>query len=472
MDYSAFVSKSKCFVIAPAGYGKTHAIAECLKYVKGKQLILTHTHAGVASLKEKIQNLGVSSEKYRVETISSYAQKYVNAFYCGNDIPKQEDGKNYYPFIIDKAKSLFGMSLIQDVIKATYTGLFVDEYQDCNIGQHYFVKALANILPTRLFGDPLQGIFDFNGDTLVDFDKDLSEFERFPDLSTPWRWKDNNPKLGDVFKDIRDKLIKKQCIDLSLYNSHIEILAADNNQKIWELVRNDSVLIINPNSSKISDRMQFIKKLNYSFRLVEAIDHRDFYSLACKLDELKSSKNLYEGLMFFLKGEPVKKKSRITRKNTLLTGLAKYFPDDKKFPNSKAGELRSIIDSIKNWENNKSFSLLAKIFREIKKLNGVNCYRSELFFDLCEAIEYAEHKSISIYEAMKEIRNRTRRVGRKVTGRCVGTTLLTKGLEFDTVAILDVHSFKCLKNFYVAITRASKKLIIFTNKRILFSQDN
>ena len=59
IDYKEFVSKEKSLLIAPAGYGKTHTIAECLKYIDGTQLILTHTHAGVASLKEKIKKIGI-----------------------------------------------------------------------------------------------------------------------------------------------------------------------------------------------------------------------------------------------------------------------------------------------------------------------------------------------------------------------------------------------------------------------------
>ena len=59
-------------------------------------------------------------------------------------------------------------------------------------------------------------------------------------------------------------------------------------------------------------------------------------------------------------------------------------------------------------------------------------------------------------------KNILRRSGRKISGKCIGTTALTKGLEFDTVAILDAHEFTCPKNFYVAVTRASKMLIIFT----------
>lgn len=58
--------------------------------------------------------------------------------------------------------------------------------------------------------------------------------------------------------------------------------------------------------------------------------------------------------------------------------------------------------------------------------------------------------------------NRIRRAGQNVEGKCLGTTALTKGLEFDTVAILDAHSFTYPKNLYVALTRASKKLIIFS----------
>ena len=68
---------------------------------------------------------------------------------------------------------------------------------------------------------------------------------------------------------------------------------------------------------------------------------------------------------------------------------------------------------------------------------------------------------------MFEKRNHIRRVGRKLYGRCIGTTLLTKGLEFDTVIVLNAHEFTCPKNLYVALTRASKRLIVCTKNSIL-----
>ena len=55
MDYQAFVDSDKSLLVAPAGYGKTFTIVECLKHTTGKQLILTHTHAGIAAIKENTE---------------------------------------------------------------------------------------------------------------------------------------------------------------------------------------------------------------------------------------------------------------------------------------------------------------------------------------------------------------------------------------------------------------------------------
>ena len=71
----------------------------------------------------------------------------------------------------------------------------------------------------------------------------------------------------------------------------------------------------------------------------------------------------------------------------------------------------------------------------------------------------------SIYDNMVDYKNRIRQMGKKVEGRCMGTTLLTKGLEFDTVVIVDAHLFSDKKNFYVAISRACKNVVIFTESR-------
>lgn len=468
MDYAQFVSKPKSMVVAPAGYGKTYAIAECLKYTKGKQLILTHTHAGVASLKEKIKNKDIAGNQYRVETISSFAQKYVNAFYCGHDIPEQDDGKIYHPFIIKKATKLFEITPIKDVIQATYSGLLVDEYQDCTIAQHDLIKALACILPTRVLGDHLQGIFGFKGQQLVDFEKDLMEFEKFPDLCVPWRWKDINLDLGQKLHEIRKCLENRKSIDLSWHTPHIDIIQIEENDKykyeskynklIWALTKEDNILIIHPDNSNLNVRKKFTSRFNNAFVLVEAIDHEDFYEFSRRFDNIGSNNAysiIYELIPDLFNGDTSRdewfNKSGTKRKTS---------EDDREV-------IEPIREDIEKIKQKASLSVISKMLKKIRKLPSIKCSRKELFSDLCKALEQAEQKNISVYEAMKEIRNIKRRMGRKIDGRCIGTTLLTKGLEFDTVAILDAHNFKCPKNFYVAITRARRRLIIFTNNKIL-----
>ena len=75
-------------------------------------------------------------------------------------------------------------------------------------------------------------------------------------------------------------------------------------------------------------------------------------------------------------------------------------------------------------------------------------------------MENAHYSNTTVLEAMQNHRNTIRRMGRKLYGRCIGTTLLTKGLEFDTVIVLEAEKFKDPKNLYVAISRCTKRLIV------------
>jgi chromosomal replication initiation ATPase DnaA len=43
------------YVVAPAGFGKTHLIAAALHYAEKRQLVLTHTYAGVNALRRKLR---------------------------------------------------------------------------------------------------------------------------------------------------------------------------------------------------------------------------------------------------------------------------------------------------------------------------------------------------------------------------------------------------------------------------------
>lgn len=517
MDYQSFVDGKKSLLIAPAGYGKTHAIVECLKYTVGRQLILTHTHAGVASIKEKIVKARLNSDQYSVETISSFSQKYLKAFYVGADVPEQDakdkndPNKDYHSFIIGKTSYLLLSPIIRQIIKASYDGLFVDEYQDCTKLQHALMMDMANILPIRILGDPLQGIFDFNGEA-IDFDTDLLGFERFPDLQIPYRWykEGNNKLLGDLIKEYREPLKNGGSITVDTSSSRglyvirvnegdFDNAKSEYRKKISSLLthsQNDksyeSLLIIVPEYTEIEsgggirkrggvlERAKILSKIDYSKSVVllEAIDDKKFYSLANDVDQFITSvktarkpiKKLYTLLScLFCKTSSGKRKN--IGLNDWICKAPKVNNGDYyiKAKQSEAGtsatRLNILIESlILNPSQQGMSSLLLYIRTDLKIKTQI---RRELLSSLIKALNDSANEQITVYEAMKAHKNIVRRVGRKVQGKCIGTTLLTKGLEFDTVAILDAHKFDCPKHLYVALTRCCKNLVLFTAQNTL-----
>ena len=493
MDYQAFVDTEKSLLVAPAGYGKTYTIVECLKYTTGKQLVLTHTHAGIAAIKEKIKkNPKIKSSQYCIETISSFAQKYVKAFYVGDDMPSQVLSKDYHKFVIEQSIHIFGTSPVQNILKTSYSGLFVDEYQDCNIHQHNMIVAISSALPVHILGDYLQGIFDFEGgEVLVDFDNDFNGFERFETLETPYRWyqKGNNRLLGDYLKTIRELLETSQEVVLEANNDiglhvlevgPIDIRNGGSDYRKWlnRLIENkdndpdfDSLLIIVPEYKEMDDKGNLIPKGTISARanlrkqidfgnrltLLEAIDDKSFYSIA------KAADVLIDSVIRAIK--PIKKCKEFLAKIFNKTDINNWFNNEgliNKADINDKKKSKEFQTHITIFIEKPSIALLINILKSSR--NDLKCKykRGEILYSLLKALEQAYLCNTTVSEAMIVQRNRIRRSGRKVKGKCLGTTLLTKGLEFDTVAILDAHKFNSRKHLYVAITRACKKLIIFT----------
>lgn len=486
--YNQFTQSDKSLLIAPAGYGKTHTIAACLKHLydanpKERVLILTHAHAGVASIKEKVKKTapGINCQ---IETISSFAQKYVHAFYR-NEIPEQDD-KRYFPFLIKKAAILFQRRPITLVLKNSYTRLFVDEYQDCTVSQHEMILALAKLFPIHILGDPLQGIFSFNGEPLVDINT-LSESFSLKNLTKPWRWYNTNKDLGDWLIKVRRNLENGGTVKLNELNEVSECyffqvreddfflnssLYKDNINKIVYSIKpftnlGNTLMLVNQKA--ILERVKVNQSLGYKFRLLEANDEKDFYKYARDFDQILHSLEVFYNLMIAIKGVPKKvrtKNGRIQnrRSKALIANLGKYFKEDDRIPKPKTEPLKSIMPSIEKLVAKPKMGNLNECIELLSSLPDINFPRDELFSELRKAVKNAALKNTTVLEEMKELRNIKRRLGRNITGKCIGTTLLTKGLEFETVVVLDVHKFKDPKNLYVALTRASKRLIVFSER--------
>ena len=73
----------------------------------------------------------------------------------------------------------------------------------------------------------------------------------------------------------------------------------------------------------------------------------------------------------------------------------------------------------------------------------------------------------SLEDAAWRMRERTRRRGKKLPRAIVSRTLLVKGMEFDHALILDASGLADKENFYVAVTRASRSLTIFSDDPVV-----
>ena len=92
-----YLNESLVGIIAPAGYGKTEEIAEAVHACDGKQLILTHTRAGVAALRDRMKRKKVCPDKYEIDTIASFCLKWCKAYpsTAQVQIPKKMNEINY-----------------------------------------------------------------------------------------------------------------------------------------------------------------------------------------------------------------------------------------------------------------------------------------------------------------------------------------------------------------------------------------
>jgi DNA helicase-2/ATP-dependent DNA helicase PcrA len=175
------LSIEKGAVTAPAGCGKTQLIAGALSRHEGPKpvLVLTHTNAGVAALRGRLDRAGVAPSKYRVVTLDGFAMRLISTFpkRSGHDpaILELANPATDYPAIRNAAVQLLNEEHLDEILAATYDRLFVDEHQDCSQVQHEMVVFLADPLRCCVLGDPMQAIFGFKGNALVDWDTDAPD---------------------------------------------------------------------------------------------------------------------------------------------------------------------------------------------------------------------------------------------------------------------------------------------------------
>lgn len=118
-------------IIAAAGCGKTEQIARATALSDGRRLILTHTHAGVDALKARLKKRSVPDNKYRIDTIAGWSLRFAASFPLRSGLEITNPSDDDWNTVYECAAKVIESGALSGILNASYTGLFVDEYQDC-----------------------------------------------------------------------------------------------------------------------------------------------------------------------------------------------------------------------------------------------------------------------------------------------------------------------------------------------------
>lgn len=437
-EINNYLKDNRSLLIAPAGHGKTTLLIKCILRLQMSKniLILTHTHAGIASIKQKMSKERISLKNVSISTITGFAQHIAILFYGQKILENQED-KKYFNDIQEKVLCIISLNGVLNIIKRTYSVIFVDEYQDCSISQHKIIETISSVIPTHLLGDPLQAIIRFN-DEPVDFSKHLNNFKEYNFLSIPWRWNNcGNKDLGKSVIKMRKLLLNNSEIELDDSNEFKGVFFdkhSTEEQNFWPTLGNillklksDSLLILFPPiaecgityRAKCRQRFDF----NHDFELLEAIDDKDFYKCAQTIDSLRCEGGKITGDLLIKLLEAIS-----FNKGDVTEWFSSKGVKHKRTEKEKCNTIKIMYE---NFVQSKSFDALYQIIDYAHTKLKWKYKRPALLNAIKKVLH--DYRESSCLERMKTYKNKIRIVGRKVKGKCIGNTWLTKGLEFDDV---------------------------------------
>ena len=460
-EWNKIIDNHSSAIIAPAGHGKTEMITEIVERTSGKSLLLTHTNAGVDAINKRMAKKGVSSEKYKVETIASFCIRWCCAYYNTAEINRdlspynKDEVKQYYDQYYMGARQLFQNAWAGNIIKNTYSRIVVDEYQDCTVKHHDVFKELEKFLPLTVLGDPMQGIFGF-ADPLVDWNN--LEFPIIDIQTYPWRWKNTNPTLGVYLSAVREQLLPtltgmKCTIDLS-NNPNVSVISPSTFNiyvLLTDIQQYNSVIYI---TKWERQQIDLCTRLGGLFQNDEKQECPELFKYADRFDQSKEYE-LAENVLLFIKECATNVKTEL---DSYFNRLKKNSIDFSRI--SKHKEIGSLIEKLCKS------SSMADVYSLINAFKDNTCfkiYRKELYHEMLRSIRYAIEHDDTVFNSANHIRKDVHLQRRYTQFKYLSSrTLLSKGLEFDCV-IIDMQDKLSAKEFYVAMTRAMKKIYVISS---------
>lgn len=443
-------------IVAPAGHGKTELITQVAALGR-RALILTHTHAGVHAIRLRLKRMGIPHAAVSVDTIAGWSMRYAHAFPKVAQPPEGMPRGAEWDQLYRGATESLGISAVRQVVESSYDRVLIDEYQDCGKEQHELACKISSIVPTLIFGDPMQGIFEFAGANL---DWDGFIHKRFPlacTLDTPYRWIGKNPDLGAWIAEVRGKLMRGEAIDLAA--GPITFRESDDAFDMgtfFERIddKEGSIAAIHCNKQIC---YKLAKATRGGFQAIEEISANRMQAFAGAWDAAHDARGRLSAITNLL--------NECFHKTNLDDG-APADPLDE----ALKGEMQHAAANLAQGNGADAALRLLSISRRRARWR---LFRGELWRDAERAIaEMASGRSETMVDAAARVRQRASLVGRKLPKRTVSTPLLLKGLEFDHIITPDAGHFPrerlaSAKLFYVAVSRATRSLTISAKDRWL-----
>lgn len=478
--------------IASAGHGKTEQIASMILSDSSglKTLVLTHTNAGVSSLIKRFKRKGISSDKYDIYTLDSFSVRYALAYPLRSGIdthPAESDGE--YDLCRKGAIEVFKIGFLQDFLQTRYSQIIVDEYQDCEILQHELVLQISENVDCTILGDPMQGIFNFGGATLVSWEEIRKSFDEDEvNLDVPYRWRGGNEDLGEWIRSVRDKLEAGE--EIVFEGNGIEFVESPDRQTKYQTImsclnESDEVLVLIKDESSIgSGRKNVAQYYKGRLQIIDALEFKELNKFL-RIVESDDQKIFFEGLLSFCSRCITQAKSLTSSIQNKIekiwcsspVSIAKLKDEEIRRKDLREKELinelyQVALDAVGSSGVERSekvllFMNLAEIYLKEKPNQKGYIFRWDVWKSAKNALSAFAEKSTeySLLDCGRSIRQKISFIGRGFK-KVVSTTLLTKGLEFDHVIIIKPEDFET-KHLYVALSRAKKKITILGDKQVV-----
>lgn len=275
----------------------------------------------------------------------------------------------------------------------------------------------------------------------------------------PWRWSKSNPELGRYLMTVRESLLPaltKQCckVQIDPENKNVEVVSPANftgYSHLKELSQFSSVVYI---VQWPKQQLDFCARMPGIFQYDEKQDCDELFNYAKLFDSKNKSELALAVIMFAAECS---------------TGIGKELKSYidklkiKSFDFSRIKKNTDFRDIIEETAPDLTKETALKMLIWFSSNPAFKQYRTELLSEMIRSIKYAIDHDMSIFDAANHIRKdlglQKRYTGFKFLS---SRTLLSKGLEFDCV-IIDMTTPLSAKDFYVAMTRAMKKIYIISD---------